>query len=166
MKKNQISYLALLALAALFLVGCWGPDTLYLAGEGEALVKVPDLGEGHMVQRFIYNGRDLNFEYSLEGQGEIVQVKYQLFLATRNATSLKVSVSVVQAGNMLPLGSDVLEITGNEGKKFEGLIRGRNLKTAPGDILRFTLSNTGGNEAVIFLSPTKKETSFIQVRLH
>jgi len=166
MKKNCLIYLAFLALVTLLFVGCRGSDTLYLSGEKDVLIKILDIKENQMVQKFIYNGTDLIFDYPLESKADMDRVKYQLLLATRDATFLKVSASVVQSGNVVPLGSDILEVKGNKGKKFTGIIRGQKLKTAPGDILRFTMSNTGFDEAVIFLTPVKKDASFIQANLH
>jgi hypothetical protein len=166
MKRTWLRHPALLALLSLSVAGCTGSERLYLSAKKDVLLQTLDVEKNQMVQRFIYNGSDLSFDYPLERAAEVDRVGFQLLLATREATSVRVSASLVQSGSVITLGSEVLEVKGNQGKRHSGLIKGQKLRAAPGDILRLTMSNTGSNEAVLFLTPAGKDASFVTVRLH
>jgi hypothetical protein len=165
-KRNWLPHSAFPAIIAIGLAGCSGPEKLYLSAKKDALVKTLDIEKNQMVQKFIYNGADLNFDYSLDREAEVDQVGFQLLLATREATSVRVSASLVQSGRVVTLGSEVLAVKGNQGKRHGGLIKGQKLRATPRDVLRFTISNTGSNELVLFLTPIVKDASFITARLH
>ena len=117
MTRTWLPPLAFPPMIALSLAGCSGPEKLYLSAKKDALVKTLDIEKNQMVQKFIYNGTDLNFDYSLEREAEVDQVGFQLLLATREATSVRVSASLVQSGSVSILGSQVLEVKGNQGEE-------------------------------------------------
>lgn len=166
MKTTWLRHSAFPTLIGLSIAGCSGSEKLYLSAKRDALVKTLDIEKNQMVQKFIYNGSDLNFDYALEREAEFDRVGFQLLLATREATSVRVSASLVQSGSVIALGSEVLEVKGNQGKRHSGLIKGQELRATTRDVLRFTISNIGSNEAVLFLTPIIKDASFITARLH
>jgi hypothetical protein len=147
----------------LLYTSCQKTQPLYLESE-QAMHKTITTEKNVMTTHYIYWGSSRIYQYPLSKDINTADVGYSLYLATDYSAHALLSVAISKTGTWILAGQDSFAVEGREGRIYSGSVRGKDLKTTPGDTLMFRIENVSPGILVIITSPDPKYASRINVK--